>query len=208
MRVEGWGCIPEPAGRGAPLPFRLLEETPRPPPVERTWHINDSTHIHISTYIYIYIYICIYIYIYMYKSIYIYIHTYNTYICIYIYICIYTHVDMHTYIHIYMCIWEAPLPFRLLEEMPPPPPGERTYLTECTHRLASINKLPHEIINLLFLITYQNIKLTCGHCGKFWYLVAEKPAPAAHLAHPEGCAALRIVLVTAPCLPLLQAFSG
>ena len=31
-----------------------------------------------------------------------------------------------------------------------------------------------------------------------WYFIAEKPAPAPHLAHPEGCAALRIVLVTEP----------
>ena len=31
-----------------------------------------------------------------------------------------------------------------------------------------------------------------------WYFTAEKPAPAQHLAHPEGCAALRIVLVTVP----------
>ena len=29
-------------------------------------------------------------------------------------------------------------------------------------------------------------------------LFAEQPAPAPHLAHPEGCAALRIVLVTVP----------
>ena len=28
--------------------------------------------------------------------------------------------------------------------------------------------------------------------------IAEQPAPAPHLAHPEGCAALRIVLVTVP----------
>ena len=28
------------------------------------------------------------------------------------------------------------------------------------------------------------------------YFIAEQPAPAPHLAHPEGCAALRIVLVT------------
>jgi len=27
--------------------------------------------------------------------------------------------------------------------------------------------------------------------------IAEQPGPAPHLAHPEGCAALRIVLVTA-----------
>jgi len=31
-----------------------------------------------------------------------------------------------------------------------------------------------------------------------WYFVAEQPAPAPHLAHPEGCAALRVVLVTLP----------
>ena len=33
---------------------------------------------------------------------------------------------------------------------------------------------------------------------KDWYFIAEQPAPAPHLAHPEGCAALRIVLVTVP----------
>ena len=32
--------------------------------------------------------------------------------------------------------------------------------------------------------------------AKDWYFIAEQPAPAQHLAHPEGCAALRIVLVT------------
>ena len=30
------------------------------------------------------------------------------------------------------------------------------------------------------------------------YSIAEKPAAAPHHAHPEGCAALRIVLVTVP----------
>ena len=30
------------------------------------------------------------------------------------------------------------------------------------------------------------------------YFIAEQPAPAPHLAHPEGCAALRLVLVTLP----------
>jgi len=29
--------------------------------------------------------------------------------------------------------------------------------------------------------------------GRGWYLIAEQPAPAPHLAHPAGCAALRIV---------------
>ena len=33
---------------------------------------------------------------------------------------------------------------------------------------------------------------------KDWDLLAEQPAPAPHLAHPERCAALRIVLVTVP----------
>jgi len=31
-----------------------------------------------------------------------------------------------------------------------------------------------------------------------WYFIAEQSAPAPHLAHAEGCAALRIVLVTVP----------
>ena len=31
-----------------------------------------------------------------------------------------------------------------------------------------------------------------------WYSIAEQPAPAPHLTNPEGCAALRIVLVTVP----------
>ena len=34
--------------------------------------------------------------------------------------------------------------------------------------------------------------------GRDWYCIAEKPAPAPHLAHPEGCAALRILLLTVP----------
>ena len=33
-----------------------------------------------------------------------------------------------------------------------------------------------------------------------WYCNAEEPAPAPHLAHPERCAALSIVLVTVPRL--------
>ena len=36
--------------------------------------------------------------------------------------------------------------------------------------------------------------------------IAEQPAPAPHVAHPEGCAATRIVPVTVPrCQPLLRA---
>ena len=34
--------------------------------------------------------------------------------------------------------------------------------------------------------------------GRDWYVIAEKPAPAPHFAHPEECAALRIVLVAVP----------
>ena len=34
--------------------------------------------------------------------------------------------------------------------------------------------------------------------AKDWYFIAKQPAPAPHLAHPEGYAALRIVLVTVP----------
>ena len=33
-----------------------------------------------------------------------------------------------------------------------------------------------------------------------WYFSAELPGPAPHLAHPEGCPALRIVRVTVPCV--------
>ena len=31
-----------------------------------------------------------------------------------------------------------------------------------------------------------------------WYSIAERPAPAPRLANPEGCAALRILLITVP----------
>ena len=37
-----------------------------------------------------------------------------------------------------------------------------------------------------------------GGVERDWCVIAEQPAPAPHLAHPEGCAALRIVLVTVP----------
>ena len=33
-----------------------------------------------------------------------------------------------------------------------------------------------------------------------WCFIAEQPAPAPHLAHPGKCAALRILLVTVPCV--------
>ena len=32
------------------------------------------------------------------------------------------------------------------------------------------------------------------------FFLAEQPAPAPHLAHPEGCSALHIVLITVPRL--------
>jgi hypothetical protein len=44
-----------------------------------------------------------------------------------------------------------------------------------------------------------------------WCFIAEQPAPAPHLAHPERRAALRIVLVTVPRVSHfceLRAFSG
>ena len=34
---------------------------------------------------------------------------------------------------------------------------------------------------------------------------AEQPAPASHLAHPEGCDCIRYC---SPCQPLMRAFSG
>ena len=37
-----------------------------------------------------------------------------------------------------------------------------------------------------------------AHHPRNWCLTAEQPAPAPHLAHPEGCAALLIILVTGP----------
>ena len=45
--------------------------------------------------------------------------------------------------------------------------------------------------------------LRCEHWSwwgsdRDWCFVAEKPAPAPHLQHPAGCAALRVVLVTVP----------
>ena len=40
--------------------------------------------------------------------------------------------------------------------------------------------------------------LKSQHGVRDWYSIAEQPAPAPHRAHSEGCAALRIVLVTAP----------
>jgi len=33
---------------------------------------------------------------------------------------------------------------------------------------------------------------------RHWYFIAKQPAPAPLLARPEGCAALRMVLVTVP----------
>ena len=40
------------------------------------------------------------------------------------------------------------------------------------------------------------------------YLFAEQPAPAQHIAHLEGCAALRIVLVTVPTGPQHHSIQG
>jgi len=40
--------------------------------------------------------------------------------------------------------------------------------------------------------------VSSGKVRRDWYFIAEQQAPAPHLAHPGGCAALRIVLVTVP----------
>ena len=46
---------------------------------------------------------------------------------------------------------------------------------------------------------YERPHVGAANVGKRdWCLIAEQPAPAPHLAHPEGCAALRIALVTVP----------
>ena len=42
------------------------------------------------------------------------------------------------------------------------------------------------------------LPLAISTCPRDWYFIAEQPAPAPHLAQPEGCAVLRIVLVTVP----------
>ena len=34
--------------------------------------------------------------------------------------------------------------------------------------------------------------------SRYWRFIAEQPVPAPHLAHPEGCATLRVVLITVP----------
>ena len=36
----------------------------------------------------------------------------------------------------------------------------RMYLTECIYQLVLESQLPHKIVNMLFTITYQMIKLT------------------------------------------------
>jgi hypothetical protein len=41
-------------------------------------------------------------------------------------------------------------------------------------------------------------KMTVTGESRDWYLIPEQPAPAPHLAHPDGCAALRVVLLTVP----------
>ena len=38
----------------------------------------------------------------------------------------------------------------------------------------------------------------CRNSERDWYFIAKQPAPTPHLAHPEGCAALCIVIVTVP----------
>ena len=58
--------------------------------------------------------------------------------------------------------------------------------------------------DLLLWSTFGAIGLLCRPGGERClqqrdsYFIAEQAAPAPHRAHPEGCAALRIVLVTVP----------
>ena len=39
------------------------------------------------------------------------------------------------------------------------------YLTECIYQLVLESQLPHKLVNLLFTITYQNIKLMVSWGG-------------------------------------------
>ena len=64
--------------------------------------------------------------------------------------------------------------------------GRETTGYEPAYALASLSQECHLLLEL------------AASSSRDWYFIAEQPAPAPHLAHPEGCAALRIVLVTVP----------
>ena len=79
--------------------------------------------------------------------------------------------------------------------------------TRCTEKEFVINNLLVRIHFIIVMIRWTGLApwkfefQASSHesdtLRRDWYLIAE-PAPAPHLAHPEGCAALRIVLVTVP----------
>ena len=47
-------------------------------------------------------------------------------------------------------------------------------------------------------MTFSQLMFSWEPVQRDLYVIAEQPAPAPHLAHPEGCVGLRIVLVTVP----------
>jgi hypothetical protein len=67
--------------------------------------------------------------------------------------------------------------------------------------------------SLLTLVVMDKVADPGSNTCRDWYFIAEQPAPEPHLAHPEGYAALRIVLVTVPrvgrsCKPFQDGFDG
>ena len=50
---------------------------------------------------------------------------------------------------------------------------------------------PRTLRNIGILLPHKQRQHRTLNVKRDWYLVAEQPAPAPHLAHPEGCAALR-----------------
>ena len=76
------------------------------------------------------------------------------------------------------------------------------------YQLLSININQYQLQSIT-INYYQLLSITINHyqlrsttrrraLQRDWYLIVEQPAPAPHLTHPEGCAALRIVLITVP----------
>ena len=58
---------------------------------------------------------------------------------------------------------------------------------------------PHSGLDFLECTTFARQRVRPAAKGnRDWYLIAEHAAPTPQLAHPEGCAALRIMLVTVP----------
>ena len=83
---------------------------------------------------------------------------------------------------------------------------------ESKRMVHAVHKLVHKIVLQLFYAAHNTIAFTKTRLltsydtlttfflckTRDWYVIAEQPAPAPHLSHPEGCAALRIVLLTVP----------